>query len=131
MWQDTLVDREGDRDDRDSRENLAVEALQVGKYKYPYVRKALYEKQKYQGLTSVLPLRAGELNVRLVPEVRELLLVIVSGALADREAKKKLVSSEGKFFNEVLGKRTSNTEVATFAIEVCDEGASNGKNFIG
>ena len=36
-----------------------------------------------------------------------------------------MVSSKGKN-NEVLGKRTRNTEVATF-----DEGASNGKNFIG
>jgi hypothetical protein len=73
----------------------------------------------------VLLLRAGELNVREEPEVTEPVLVTVSAGLADREAKSGELRGENNN-NEELGKRTRNTEVATF-----DEGASNGKNLIG
>jgi len=72
----------------------------------------------------VLLLRAGELNFREVPDVTDSVLVTVRAGLADREAKSGELP-RGKN-NEVLGKRTRNTEVATF-----DEGASNGKDFIG
>jgi hypothetical protein len=52
-------------------------------------------KLKNERLTSVLLLRAGDLNVREVPEVTEPVLVTVSAGLAGRKAQKK-VSSDGK-----------------------------------
>jgi hypothetical protein len=92
-----------------------------------HVRKALqcniYIKEN-QRLTLVLLLRAGELNVREVPEVTEPVFVTVSAGLADREAKGGELRGENN--NEVLRKRTRNTEVTPF-----DEGASNSKNLIG
>ena len=67
-------------------------------------------------------LKAGELNVIGVPGVRGAVLVIVSGALADCEAKG--VSSKGKNKDEV--KLTLYADVAAF-----DDPANNGKNLRG
>jgi len=53
----------------------------------------------------VLPLSAGDLNDREVPEVTEPVLVTVSAGLADREAQKKKGGElPREKINEVLGK---------------------------